>query len=188
MPEHFRNIDGWFTFPGLYAQMVRVAENGAHFVEVGAWLGKSACFMAEAIKESGKRIRFDAVDTWKGSPSEPVHREVVARHGGSVFRAFLENLSTAGVLDFVTPVASTSLDAVKLYPDESLDFVFIDAEHRDHGCLQDIRAWYPKVKPGGTIAGHDISFPEVRADVEEALGQDFEVDGREDVWIHRKSR
>lgn len=36
-----------------------------------------------------------------------------------------------------------------------LDFVFIDADHSYDGCKADIAAWYPKVKQGGWICGHD---------------------------------
>jgi hypothetical protein len=45
---------------------------------------------------------------------------------------------------------------------KSLDFVFIDADHGYEGCLRDLRAWYPKVKPGGIFSGHDYentSYP-----------------------------
>ncbi len=43
--------------------------------------------------------------------------------------------------------------------DESLDFVFIDADHTYEGCLRDLKAWIPKVKPDGLIIGHDIDSP-----------------------------
>ncbi len=44
--------------------------------------------------------------------------------------------------------------------DESLDFVFIDADHSYEGCLRDLRAWAPKIKHDGLIMGHDIDAPE----------------------------
>ena len=49
----------------------------------------------------------------------------------------------------------TSLEAAKLIPDGSLDFVYIDANHRYFEVSQDIRAWLPKVRPGGVLCGHD---------------------------------
>jgi len=42
-------------------------------------------------------------------------------------------------------------------PDESLDLLYIDCCH-EYGCVKnDLAAWFPKVKKGGVIAGHDIS-------------------------------
>jgi len=51
-----------------------------------------------------------------------------------------------------------STQAAKLISDESLDFVFIDADHHYEHVLEDIRVWFPKVKPQGLISGHDYSM------------------------------
>ena len=43
----------------------------------------------------------------------------------------------------------------KLFENESLDFIFIDACH-DYECVvDDLNAWFPKLKKNGIIAGHD---------------------------------
>lgn len=52
-------------------------------------------------------------------------------------------------------IRKTSADAASEFDDESLDFVFIDADHSYEGCKQDIKLWYPKVKHGGLLSGHD---------------------------------
>jgi hypothetical protein len=49
----------------------------------------------------------------------------------------------------------TSLDASRLIPLASLDFVYIDARHDFASVLEDLNAWFDKVRPGGIIAGHD---------------------------------
>ena len=48
-----------------------------------------------------------------------------------------------------------SFDVVKEFPDEYFDFIFIDADHTYEGCKGDILDWYPKVKKGGVLCGHD---------------------------------
>lgn len=48
-----------------------------------------------------------------------------------------------------------SLDAVNDFEDESLDWVYIDANHDYENCKADIEAWSKKVKKGGIVAGHD---------------------------------
>jgi Methyltransferase domain len=34
-------------------------------------------------------------------------------------------------------------------------FVYIDADHREAAVAADLAAWWPKVAPGGILAGHD---------------------------------
>ena len=45
-------------------------------------------------------------------------------------------------------------------PDKSLDMVYLDAAHYEDGVLADLKVYYPKVKPGGIIAGHDYLNPD----------------------------
>lgn len=44
--------------------------------------------------------------------------------------------------------------------DNSLDMVYLDAAHYYDGVLADLKVYYPKVKPGGIIAGHDYLNPD----------------------------
>jgi hypothetical protein len=48
-----------------------------------------------------------------------------------------------------------SVDAANRFPNEFFDWIYIDADHSYDGCLRDLLAWYPKLKPGGVFAGHD---------------------------------
>lgn len=43
-----------------------------------------------------------------------------------------------------------------LYEDEYFDFVYVDARHDRHGVTQDLVYWWPKVRPGGLVCGHDF--------------------------------
>lgn len=52
-------------------------------------------------------------------------------------------------------VRKFSMDAVTDFEDESLDFVYIDANHEGDFPYQDLVEWYRKVKKNGIIAGHD---------------------------------
>ena len=163
-PYTHLDVDGWFDFADLYQDRVRAVNgNPAHFVEVGSWLGKSAAFMASQIKHSRKNIRFDCVDNWEGGsntfdnagdPSAPATREAV-KSRGDIFRQWQRNLSTIGVEEFAKPVRGDSAQTAEFYQDHSLDFVFIDADHESSRVYADLAAWFPKVKPGGVIAGHD---------------------------------
>jgi predicted O-methyltransferase YrrM len=49
----------------------------------------------------------------------------------------------------------TGDEASRAFVDQSLDFVFIDADHSYHAVKSDIAHWYPKVRDGGWVGGHD---------------------------------
>lgn len=65
--------------------------------------------------------------------------------------------------DRINILRMTSDQAIesKLFKDKQLDFVYIDANHKYEYILKDIEMWYPKVKNGGIIAGHDYLDGEI---------------------------
>ena len=181
MPHYCDEIQGWFNYADLYQQMVRRFPAG-HFVEVGSWLGKSAAFMAVEIQRSGKRILFDCVDTFKGSPGEKVHANAnrINVKGQCInnlrpFWSTKNNLfPTTRKGNMLKIVIGSSPGIAAKYADKSLDFVFIDASHDEKSVRCDITGWLPKIKSGGVLAGHDYSsksFPGVRRAVDSMLPQ-----------------
>lgn len=54
-----------------------------------------------------------------------------------------------------TIIRDTSVEASRLFPDGSLDFVYIDAGHDKDSVLGDLKAWYPKIRNGGMLIGDD---------------------------------
>ena len=70
--------------------------------------------------------------------------------------------------------------------DESLDFVFIDADHSYNGVMRDVEAWAPKVRKGGMIIGHDIHFPTVKQAVEELYGEGNYIVEDDFLWLVEK--
>lgn len=59
-----------------------------------------------------------------------------------------------------------SVEAAKKFADESLDFVYIDANHSYKYVKEDILAWLPKIKKGGIIGGHDWDWSDPDNDME----------------------
>lgn len=53
-------------------------------------------------------------------------------------------------------IRKESVEALSDIENESLDFVYIDANHSISFVWQDIRGWWPKLKIGGIMSGHDI--------------------------------
>jgi len=54
-------------------------------------------------------------------------------------------------------IRKPSMEAVKDFLDNSLDFIYIDANHQYEYVVEDIAQWSKKVKPGGIVSGHDYS-------------------------------
>ena len=71
----------------------------------------------------------------------------------------------------VEVIRKSSLDAAKDIPDGSLDFVYIDADHRTDAVYNDIKAWCPKVRMGGFIAGHDFRQKTVMSGIFKFIGE-----------------
>ena len=164
--EHFHEgIQGWFHCEPLYRQMVEQAHDGAVFVEVGAWKGKSAAFMAVEIVNSGKKIRFYVVDNFKGSQE---HQGDEAIKNNTLLAQFVENV--APIHSKINLCISDSTEAAEAFPKMSVDFAYIDAAHDYESVKRDIQAWLPRMKPGGLLAGDDYDYwPGVRQAVDDLL-------------------
>lgn len=154
--EHFYrdiNSEQWFNYEDLYKTIVERFPSGSHFVEVGVWKGQSACFMAVEIINSKKNIKFDCVDTWDFVETS---NEIKKEQFQNLFEIFQSNIEP--VKENINIVRSISWEAAEIYKDLSLDFVFIDAGHDYESVKKDIISWFPKVKEGGIIAGHDYHY------------------------------
>lgn len=152
---------GWFDWPELYDAAVRRAADGARFVECGTFFGKSALHLARAIRDSGKQITFDTWDDWS---SVPPGFGYVGWVGGDPPREDQVRATLAGLP--VRVRTGDSLDAAKQYADGSLDMVFLDDDHSAEHLAAECHVWWPKLKPGGLMAGHDYDWPSVREGLE----------------------
>ncbi len=142
--------EDWFSFAGLYRRLVAACPPDGRIVEVGCWKGKSTAFLLVEAYNHSPKIEVWAVDTWLGS-EEHAGEECVKN--GTLYDEFLANV--APVSKNLMTLRMTSLQGANFFPDASIDFVFIDAAHDYESVKADIAAWTPKVKKGGTIAGHD---------------------------------
>jgi hypothetical protein len=168
--EYYERIPGWFDFARIYEDITARARDGAVFVEVGAYLGRSTIYLASCIKRSGKRIRLYAVDRWDGWVYDDCPARAPLPETEDVFRHFIGNVRCAGVEEVIYPLKMPSEQAADLFEDGTLDFVFLDADHAYEAVCRDLEAWFPKVKRRGVLGGHDYlhaHFPGVRRAADE---------------------
>ena len=56
-------------------------------------------------------------------------------------------------------IFKASLEAVEDFQDNSLDLVFLDADHSEAAFVPDIKAWMKKLRVGGTLCGDEYLAP-----------------------------
>lgn len=183
---NYNSIQGWFDFSDIYSRIVGAQiVDGSKVVEVGSWLGKSAIFLANQIKEKGINADFYCVDIWEGTTGDSDIDKIIKMHGGSVYDIFLGNIEKCGVSDFIKPIKKDSVSASRKFKNNSLDFCFIDALHTYEAVKEDIKTWLPKVKPGKYIGGHDADRECVQRALNEVLGNNWYRDS-ERSWLYAK--
>ena len=45
-----------------------------------------------------------------------------------------------------------------IYPDGHFDWIYLDATHTYAEARDDLRTWWPKLRVGGLLSGHDYQF------------------------------
>jgi hypothetical protein len=110
----------------------------------GVELGVAGGDFSERILQRSKVGYLYSIDMWAGDRGHDMHqyREAIARL--SPYR------------ERNTMLRMRFDEALPLFPDSSLDFIYVDGYAHD-GELngQTFRDWFPKLKPGGIIAGDD---------------------------------
>lgn len=84
------------------------------------------------------------------------------------------------------PIQGISYNVASQILDNSVDMVFIDADHSYEAVKKDIIAYTPKLKLKGLLTGHDIDYPGVNRAVKELI-KDYDV-GPNFVWIKKEEK
>lgn len=71
--------------------------------------------------------------------------------------------------DKIERIYKYSWDAIEDIPDQSLDFVYVDGDHRESAVYKDMQ-YYKKLKFGGLLCGHDWRFSSVKTAVDKFVG------------------
>jgi len=172
-------VPGWFNASDIkaYRKLVEAVEDGSTIIELGSWLGRSLCSLAEIIKR--KRLQVRVVDTFKGTDNEGDAHKLAKEI--SLIDKFKENIEKYGLTDYVVIHQMTTNEAAAITL-RQFPLVFIDAAHDYESVKEDIKNWLPKVCKGGVLAGHDITWDSVRQAVEENFGKDYSTN-RGNVWF-----
>ena len=115
-------------------------------VEIGVYKGQySAC-----LKQANSNLDLTGVDAWT------VYKDYKDYGVTDLESTAQKEASDRANKYGFKLIKGWSMDAVKQFEDESLDFVFIDGNHDFQHVVEDVAAWSKKVKKGGIVSGHDF--------------------------------
>lgn len=158
-------------------------------VEVGSAQGD----FARTILSQWKGSRLFLVDPWCQQPSD-VYKE--SQHG-RLYELWRQRCFELAHSDpRALPIRMYSVEAAVKFADGFLDVVYLDANHCFESVTEDLNVWWPKVKAGGILGGHDFTdktdegwFCQVKSAVEAWTGRrnlSFYVTPCTSFWIHKE--
>jgi predicted O-methyltransferase YrrM len=145
------------------AQRAGASFDGATFVEIGAWCGKSTVYIGAAAEETGS-VLF-SLDHHHGSEENQAGWE---HHDASLVDVGTGRIDTLPHWRRTIVGAELEPSVIGLVGDSAtiasrwstpLAFCFIDGGHGTEPAWADFRGWAPHVAPGGWLAIHDV-FPD----------------------------
>jgi predicted O-methyltransferase YrrM len=115
-------------------------------IEIGSFAGASA----EIFLKSNAFKTLYCIDPWEKN-FDP--NDMSTSNGlETAERKFDEKFKDNKI---IVKVKMKSVDALNMFENDSIDFIYIDGNHQYDFVKQDIENYFSKIKPGGIIAGHD---------------------------------
>jgi hypothetical protein len=142
---------GIFTRSGL-KELTEDLKPDLIMAEVGVYAGEST----RIFLDSGKISEYYAIDPWLPFYDMKEEHEVISK----VLEAEKLFDNAMSCWNNVHKLKMTSEEASATFKDRSLDLVYLDGLHGYKEVKRDIQIWFPKIKPGGYIGGHDYSKAE----------------------------
>lgn len=129
--------------------------------ELGVYDGATFGYLLDNIPH----LRLIGVDLWDASASRPKNKVTgesdYSKKPMEACFQLVEKMASQHS-DRATIMRMSTLDAAKEIEDRTLDFVFVDADHRTEAVRADITAWRPKLNDNGMMIGHDEDWPSVQ--------------------------
>jgi hypothetical protein len=117
----------------------------------GAEIGVYKGAFSKKLCEAG--LTLYAVDPWK------IYTDFSNPRGqGRLDQQYEETKRVLSPFKNCKIIRKTSMEAVEDFPNNTLDFIYIDANHEFRYIAEDLYEWGKKVRKGGIVAGHDYFY------------------------------
>ena len=118
-------------------------------VEIGSFVGASACFISAGLKKNSKVI---CIDTWEN--------DAMTKGKKDTKKEFDENTNNFKEKILKIQGYSTNVKEQVLRVTPKIDLLFIDGDHSYEGCKADWDLYIGMVKSGGCVVFHDSGWAE----------------------------
>ena len=122
----------------------------------GAEIGVDRGEYSEVLCKANHELQLFGIDPWRSTEYEKGKSGVDEEQ--KYFDTVYEEAKKKLELYNCKIIKKGSMEAVKDFDDNSLDFVYIDANHDFVNITNDLHFWLKKVRPGGIVSGHDYAF------------------------------
>lgn len=141
-------------------------------VEVGTADGK---FSNTILRYSNLSLLY-SIDLWEYI-DQNIYQDAINDSQEGHNNRFLTAVNQLKKYESRSAIIKTSSEkAAQIFTNNVLDFVFIDANHCYQYCKQDLELWWPKIRKGGVLAGHDYvngTFNKTAFGVKQAVDEFF---------------
>lgn len=165
---------------------------------IGAEIGVYKGELSEKILTMKKDLYWTMIDPWsidtyKNAAPDAVsenYKKLYQDNSEENYKFVCENMREKFFCKSLV-IRNTSLSASSCFDPHCFDIIFIDAAHDFNSVYEDLWMWWPKIKPGGFLSGHDYgveNFPGVKKAVDKFFdnsGKTIELD-EDFTWFVKK--
>lgn len=124
----------------IWKTLERVHNEGDTIIEIGSYNGITSSWLGFFCKQKGGQVY--CIDPWDNSQDNS---------GEEQYKNFIINTANLPI----TPIRTYSND-VKFNMFTNVSFIFVDGNHTETCCNNDMKHYYPLLKKGGVMLVHDV--------------------------------
>lgn len=163
-----------------------------NIAEIGVFEGSYSLLLYNTFIDS----EFYGIDMWETTGND----FFFSGQPGMVERAYVVAQERLGNKPNFKLIKGKSEDISKTFEDDFFDLIYIDSDHSYDGAMNDFVNWFPKIKRGGIMSGHDFdASPHLDSHSKFGVGKALESFLKEDYhnlmltnetyhksWVHIK--
>jgi len=146
------NVQSWQDFLGLYdyaehteSVMFRLPDESI-IVDIGTYHGKSAAHMAAEAIKLHKNMAIYTIEPYRWTPHYQPHPAPSLHRNIAAWQAI-------GVGNYITGIVGQHTHIANIFENTSIQHINYDGGNNQDTIRQEIKAWIPKLKHQGSIAG-----------------------------------